>query len=52
MILYGAALKLFVFGALLVRLAIPLATGQPWLDWPIFIGGMLGVAVMVGVVQQ
>jgi formate hydrogenlyase subunit 4 len=29
MILYGAALKLFVFGALIVRLAIPLATGQP-----------------------
>src|SRR5437016_3271860 len=52
MILYGAALKLFVFGALLVRLAIPLATGQPWLDWPIFIGGMLGVAVMVGVVES
>ena len=27
MILYGAALKLFVFGALVVRLAFPLATG-------------------------
>ena len=34
MILYGAALKLFVFGALIVRLAFPLATGSPWLDWP------------------
>ena len=28
MILYGAALKLFVFGALVVRLAFPLATGS------------------------
>src|SRR6266850_2657732 len=29
MILYGAAIKLFVFSALLVRLVVPLATGQP-----------------------
>jgi len=52
MILYGAALKLFVFGALVVRLAIPLATGYPWLDWPIFVGGMLVVAVVIGVVES
>jgi formate hydrogenlyase subunit 4 len=52
MILYGAALKLFVFGALIVRLALPLATGSVWLDWPIFIGGMLAVAVMIGVVES
>ena len=45
MILYGAALKLFVFGALVVRLAFPLATGIAWLDWPVFVGGMLVVAV-------
>src|SRR6476469_6775749 len=32
-ILYGAALKLFVFAALIVRLAVPWATGVPWLDW-------------------
>jgi formate hydrogenlyase subunit 4 len=52
MILYGAALKLFVFGALIVQLALPLATGSVWLDWPIFIGGMLAVAVMIGVVES
>ena len=39
MILYGAALKLFVFVALVVRLAFPLATGSLWLDWPVFVGG-------------
>src|SRR5437667_6149425 len=38
MILYGAALKLFIFGALVVRLALPVDTGQPWLDWSFFIG--------------
>jgi len=52
MILYGAALKFFVFGALIVRLAIPVATDYPWLDWPIFVGGMLAVAVAVGVVES
>ncbi len=52
MILYGAALKLFVFGALVVRLAFPLATGNPWLDWPLFVGGMLVLAATIGVVES
>jgi formate hydrogenlyase subunit 4 len=52
MFLYGAALKLFVFAALVVRVACPLATGYPWLDWPMFVGGMLAVAVVVGVVES
>jgi formate hydrogenlyase subunit 4 len=52
MILYGAALKLFVFAALIVRLAFPLTTGFPWLDWPLFVGGMLVVAVVIGVVES
>jgi formate hydrogenlyase subunit 4 len=51
MILYGAALKLFVFGALIVRLALPLTT-EPLLDWPIFGLGMLLVAVAIGVVES
>ncbi len=52
MILYGAALKLFVFGALVVRLAFPPTGGAPWLDWPIFVGGMLLVALVIGVVES
>jgi formate hydrogenlyase subunit 4 len=52
MILYGAAVKLFVFAALVVRLAIPVATGNPWLDWPVFVGGVLSVAVGIGVVES
>src|SRR5262249_53723400 len=51
-ILYGATLKLFLFAALIVRLAVPLATGTGWLDWPIFVGGVLAVAVVVGVVES
>jgi formate hydrogenlyase subunit 4 len=52
MILYGAALKLFAFGALVVRVAVPVNTGSAWLDWPAFLGGMLLVAVAVGVVES
>jgi formate hydrogenlyase subunit 4 len=52
MVLYGAALKLFVFAALVVRLALPLAPGSPWLDWPLFVGGMVAVAVVIGVVES
>jgi formate hydrogenlyase subunit 4 len=52
MILYGAALKLFIFGALVFRLACPLTSGYWWLDWPVFIAGLLVVAVAVGVVES
>lgn len=52
MILYGAALKLFVFSALIVRLAFPLATGYALLDWPLFVGATLLVAVAVGIVES
>src|SRR5439155_20664659 len=49
---YGAALKLFAFSALVVRLAVPVATGQLWVDWPVFIAGVLSVAVVIGVVES
>jgi formate hydrogenlyase subunit 4 len=52
MILYGAALKLFIFGALIFRLLVPLASGFWWLDWSIFIAGMLVLSVAVGVVES
>lgn len=52
MILYGAALKLFVFGALVVRLALPWTTGWLGLDWLIFVAGMIVVSVGVGVVES
>jgi formate hydrogenlyase subunit 4 len=52
MVLYGAALKFFAFGALVVRLTLPVSTGRAWLDWPAFLGGMLLVAVAVGVVES
>src|SRR5262249_7898656 len=48
MILYGAAVKLFVLGALIVRLVVPITTGFGWLDWPIFVAGILLIAMCIG----
>jgi formate hydrogenlyase subunit 4 len=52
MILYGAALKLFLWTSLVVRLSIPVATGRPWIDWPVFIAGTVAAAVAIGVVES
>lgn len=52
MILYGAALKLFIFVALIARLAFPLATGYAPLDWLICVAGMFAVAVVIGIVES
>jgi formate hydrogenlyase subunit 4 len=52
LILYGAAMKLFVFAALIVRLAIPVQTGYPVADWILFLAGTVGVAALIGVVES
>lgn len=51
-ILHGAALKMFVLGALLVRLVLPFDTGDVRTNWAIFSIGMLGLAVAVGTVES
>lgn len=52
LILYGAALKMFVFAAMIVRLAIPLQTGIDAVNWALFVVALLGVAVAVGVIES
>jgi formate hydrogenlyase subunit 4 len=52
MILYGAALKLFVLGALVVRISLPFTTGNHWADWGVFAVGMVALAVVIGVVES
>jgi formate hydrogenlyase subunit 4 len=49
---YGAALKLFALGALVVRLALPFSTGSPWLDWGVFGLGMLLLSLFIGVAES
>ena len=51
-ILYGAALKLFVLGALFTDIALPYATGIPLVDWVLFVIAMLMLAVGIGVVES
>jgi formate hydrogenlyase subunit 4 len=56
--LYAAAIKLFVFAALIVRVAIPLyeysgiAAIDSLLNWIIFLGATLVLAAMIGVVES
>jgi formate hydrogenlyase subunit 4 len=52
LILYGAALKLFIFVSLVARVAFPVTTGNPWLDWMVFLVGALAVTVLIGVVES
>jgi formate hydrogenlyase subunit 4 len=51
-ILYGAAIKLFALGAIVVRLALPIATGSIAGDWGLFAAGMVGLAVAIGAVES
>ena len=51
-ILYGAALKLWVMGALLIGIVIPVRSGNPWLDVPAALCGMIAISVLVGIVES
>jgi len=52
MILYGAAIKLLVLGSLVVNLVVPVTGESLLLSWPLFIVGILALAVVVGVVES
>lgn len=49
---YAASIKLFIFAALIVRLMVPIFTGQPWLDGAIFLAGIMAIGVAVGAVES
>jgi formate hydrogenlyase subunit 4 len=51
-ILYGAAMKLFVLSAVVLHVLAPFSTGWAFLDWVIFLAEMLGVAAAIGVVES
>lgn len=51
-ILYGAALKMFVLGAFLLHVLVPFHTEWTWLNWPLFLLEMCGLAVVIGVVES
>jgi formate hydrogenlyase subunit 4 len=52
MILYAAALKLFVYGALLVRILLPFSTGSVAGDLLLLAAGQVALAIAVGFVES
>jgi len=50
-VLYGASLKLFAIAALVVGLCLP-TTGNPWYDWLAFLGALMALAVVIGLVES
>jgi formate hydrogenlyase subunit 4 len=51
-ILYSAALKLWVMGALLIGLVVPVHSGNPWIDIIMSIAGMVLLAALIGVIES
>ena len=51
-ILYGAALKLFLLGALFLDIAVPFTTGNSYLDWAVFACALLALSVAIGTVES
>lgn len=52
MILYGAAVKLFVLGSFLLHVVAPFQTGRVWMDWGLFVAEQVGLAIAIGVVES
>ena len=51
-ILYAASLKMFVLGAVLLHVIVPIQTGMPLADWALFVIEMGALAVAIGVVES
>jgi formate hydrogenlyase subunit 4 len=51
-ILYGASVKLFVLGSLILHVIVPWHAGKPFVDWGLFVAEMLGLSVAVGAVES
>ncbi len=51
-ILYAAAIKLFVLGSLLTHIVFPISSGSPILDWLVFVGSQLLLAVGIGLTES
>ena len=49
---WGAALKLWVLGALWVGLGLPKSSGRPWADLALGAAGLLGLAVATGIAES
>ena len=51
-ITYSASLKLFILGSVLLHIVMPFKAGNPVADLALFVAGMLGLAVVIGVIES
>ena len=51
-ILYGAAIKLFLFASLLVHILLPIPAALGWASLGLFVAGLCAVAIAVGIVES
>ncbi|NOT57260.1 MAG: hydrogenase [Deltaproteobacteria bacterium] len=51
-ILYGGALKLWILGALLVGVLVPVRSGVAWLDLGAAVAGLVCLAILTGVIES
>ena len=52
LVLYGAAIKMFLLSAAILHLALPFTLGVSPFDWFVFVAGVLAMAVGIGVVES
>jgi formate hydrogenlyase subunit 4 len=52
LIQYGAAVKLYLFGALVVKLALGGRVQEPWAAFAAFVAGQLAFALSIGLVES
>jgi formate hydrogenlyase subunit 4 len=52
MILYASAVKLLVLGTLLLHVIAPFEFDQDWMNGPLYIAEILGLAVVIGIVES
>ncbi len=52
LVLYGAAIKMFLLSAAILHIALPFTLGVWVLDWLVFVAGVLVMAVGIGIVES
>jgi formate hydrogenlyase subunit 4 len=51
-ILYGASIKMWILASIVVGIALPVRTGDPWLDGTAAVAAVFAVGVFTGVVES
>jgi formate hydrogenlyase subunit 4 len=51
-ILYSAAMKMLILGTVLLHIISPFQIKTTWLNWPLFIGEILALAIVIGIVES